>query len=203
MGKENWEKFIRKTSTKSKAHLKAAEHWNRVEKTMQIIIVTLTAITTFLTLIHSLNKLIISGVAALAALVSSIEAFLSPSHQWHEHLQQSREFQLLMLRMARCKTLHVYEELWEELNKSIFDAPLLTERFMKSVKVEKIEWTIRLQLLEEMEQRDRKLTEGCINHQVVGKGFSSNQGTDKTDKNDMDGSFIPGNIYYHHRAYEK
>ena len=162
MGKENWEEFIKKTSRKSKAHMKAAQYWNTVEKTLQIIIVILTAVTTFLTLIHSLNKLIVSAVAAVAALISSVEAFLSPANAWHDHLQQSREFQLLMLRMARCNNLHVYDELWEELNKAIFDSPLLTEKFINSVKVEKIEWTIRVQLLEEMKMRDKKLKQKSI-----------------------------------------
>lgn len=127
----NWRVFIETTKSKGEAHMKVARHWDAIHNTFNLLLIFLTSITTVLALLDdAIPFLVLSVISGGTTLVSAISGFLKPSENRQTHLESAKEFRCLMVKMIRCETEPVYEELWRELNKTLLGEPFLPKRFI-------------------------------------------------------------------------
>ena len=155
--RENWERFIEITKLKSISHTKVAQYWDVVHNVTNIVIITLGATTTFLSLVKSVPSFVISAVAAITTLTSAIMAFMRPHDRRQTQIDSAKVFKVLMLRMVQCETEKVYEQLWLELNKAVMDEPFLPKKFKTGE--EDLDWNLTPELQMLIAEKDHELEE--------------------------------------------
>ena len=131
-----------------------------------IVIITLGATTTFLSLVKAVPSFVISSVAAIVTLISAIMAFMRPHDRRQIQFDSAKVFKVLMLRMARCESDDEYEIMWLELNKAIIDEPFLPKRFRTEEENKDIDWKLTHELQMLITVKDRELEEVLIESRV-------------------------------------
>lgn len=155
--RDNWDRFLQITKSKSKSHSKAAQYWDSVHSFVSLSIIILGATTTFLSLISSVPSFVISAIAALTTLISAISAFMRPHDRRQVQTDSAKEFKVLMMRMVRCETEAEYEELWRELNNAMMDEPFLPKKFI-SDDIE-VDWSITPELQVVIAEKEHEMEE--------------------------------------------
>lgn len=163
--RDNWDRFLQITKSKSKSHSKAAQYWDSVHSFVSLSVITLGATTTFLSLISSVPSFVISGVAALTTLISAISAFMRPHDRRQVQMDSSKEFKILMMRMVRCETEPEYEELWRELNSAMMDEPFLPKKFI-SDDIE-VDWSITPELQVVIAEKEQEMEEALDDYDTA------------------------------------
>ena len=155
--KENWERYIEIAKAKSISHTRVAQYWDVIHNITNIVIITLGASTTFLSLIKSVPSFVISAVAAVTTLTSAILAFMRPHDRRQIQIDSAKTFKVLMLRMVRCETEQMYDQLWLELNKAVMDEPFLPKKFKTGE--EDLDWKVTYELQMLIAEKDHELEE--------------------------------------------
>ena len=155
--RENWERYIEIAKAKSISHTRVAQYWDVIYNITNIVIITLGASTTFLSLIKSVPSFVISAVAAVTTLTSAIMAFMRPHDRRQIQIDSAKTFKVLMLRMVRCETEQMYDQLWLELNKAVMDEPFLPNKFKTGE--EDLNWTLSPELQIVIAEKDHELEE--------------------------------------------
>lgn len=155
--KENWKLFIAKTTAKSKSHTAGSRYWNKIDKTLLVLLVTLGVATTFLALLPNIPSPAVASVSAVFTLIACVLAFLRPAERRQIHVRASREFQSHMLRMVRCKSYFEYDELWQDFNKNVFEEPYLHRKHCFPADTSDIQWAMTPELAREIINKKEEL----------------------------------------------
>ena len=76
---DNWQDFIDTTKAKAESHEKVAQYWDKVHTYLGLVLILLSAVTTVLTALSDIPKLVITGVSGVTTLFSTVAGFLQPS----------------------------------------------------------------------------------------------------------------------------
>lgn len=125
---KKWKTYIQKTESKYKSHVWASRFWSNINKAILTTMALIGAAATLLALLQTLSIFIIASLTGLFTLILCLYAVIQPAEMKHKHLRSSKEFQNLMMRMVRCRSGIEFEELWHDLNRTVFEEPHLKKR---------------------------------------------------------------------------
>ena len=126
--KENWSSFVSMTKAKADSHGKVAQYWDSTHNIMSLSLIALSAMTTLSTLLP-ITHYVAATLGAITTLLSAVAGSLAPSTRRQQHMESSKGFRSLMLKMVRVETEREYEELWREYNKEMITEPFLPHKY--------------------------------------------------------------------------
>jgi len=155
---QKWKTYIHKTESKYKSHVWASRHWSNINKLILTTLALLGAVATLLALLQTISIFVIAGLTALFTLILCLYAVVQPAEMKHRHLRSSKEFQNLMMRMVRCRSGIEFEELWHDLNRTIFEEPHLKKRhvYPMSKNLNSVQWTMSGELSKFIETKKQE-----------------------------------------------
>lgn len=133
----------------------ASRYWSKINKGTITLMALLGAVATLLALLQTVSIFIIAGLAALFTFMICLYAVIQPAEKKHKHLRSAKDFQNLMMRMVRCQTGIEFEQLWHEINRCVFEEPLLKKRhiFPIAKDTENVQWNMTQDLSKYIEKK--------------------------------------------------
>ena len=125
---KNWLSFVNMTKAKADSHSKVAQYWDSSHNMLSLSLIVLSAMTTLSTLLP-ITHYVAATLGAITTLLSAVAGSLAPSARRQQHMESSKGFRSLMLKMVRVETEREYEELWREYNKEMITEPFLPHKY--------------------------------------------------------------------------
>uniref|UniRef100_A0A7M5V710 SMODS and SLOG-associating 2TM effector domain-containing protein n=1 Tax=Clytia hemisphaerica TaxID=252671 RepID=A0A7M5V710_9CNID len=130
---QNLRNYIDLTEERNKSHRKAAVFWDKTHQWANIAIIILTSVATIFSVMEgSIPNYVVPIVTGFAAMVSSMVGVFKPFERHNLHVDSSRNFQLMMLRLVSCEKISEYKEVRKQIQET-----LLTEPFAPTSKKKK------------------------------------------------------------------
>ena len=141
------ENFIKLASENCKGHTKAANFYNVIFITLNLLLTLLTAFATVLST-HELPNIDDSAVpiiTGLATIISAVIGFFKPADRRNKQLEFAKEIKVLMFRMIECESEEKYNEIWKEFYGALMTEPLMREKYRREANemLGKMKWPIK------------------------------------------------------------
>ena len=122
--------FMKFTCSRSDRHRAAANYWNGIGNFVNFWLILGSSVATMVSLVEEkeLPRYTLTIITGIVSFFSAINGFLSPIRRKERHIKASKEYTVLMLTMAKAKTLEDFENLWMKLLEEIISEPFLIKR---------------------------------------------------------------------------